>query len=375
MTTMGEFHVRKGLSVVVIAAMVALGVAFIAPAEAIATAGNLKANPSALVPGERLVLSGSTTPRLKRTVILQRKSGSSWIKVAERSSAATGAFSFTTTGRDTTTAYRVYAPAATIGGKKRAAVTSPTRKVTTLTQQASLTLPATAVLGGASTAIAAFTPVRAGRPVTLELLGAGAVWSPYGTSFQSTTGNATFRVAHDATGTFSFRAVAQAWKGAAKVISSVRTIVIDAPNVTTTPGDTTSPGPVTSVTVTGATSSSLTLGWVNPGDGDFAGVMIRRSVGSVPPAGPTSGGLVSNLGAGATSYVDSGLAAGTTYSYALFARDEVPNYAAAATGQGTTGATTTAAGSGASPHSRVKTSTISAPSVSTPTMIGSGSRR
>ena len=96
------------------------------------------------------------------------------------------------------------------------------------------------------------------------------------------------------------------------------------------------------MTVTGATSSSLTLSWVNPGDGDFAGVMIRRSVGSAPPTGPTSGVLVSNLGAGATSHVDSGLAAGTTYSYALFARDEVPNYATAATGQGTTGTTTTA---------------------------------
>ena len=327
---MPTIHVPKGLSVVLIAAMVALGMALVVPAEAIATAGKLKANPSALVAGEKLVLSGSTTPRLKRPVILQRKSGSSWIKVAKRSSAATGAFSFTTTGRGTTTVYRVYAPAATIGGKKRAAVTTPTRKVTTLTQKASLTLPATAVLGGTSAARAAFTPVRAGRPVTLELLKAGAVWSPYGATFESATGTATFRVAHDATGTFRFRVVARAWKGAAKVMSSPHTIVIDAPN------DTTPPGPVTSVTVTGATSSSLTLGWINPDDGDFAGVMIRRSVGSAPPTGPTSGALVSNLGAGATSHVDSGLAAGTTYSYALFARDEVPNYAPAATGQGTT---------------------------------------
>ena len=210
---------------------------------------------------------------------------------------------------------------------------TPTRQVTTLTQTAAVSLPATAVRGSTSTASATFTPIRAGRPVALEVLGAGGVWSTYGALSQSSTGQATFSVSHDSSGTFSFRVVARAWKGAATATSPVRTIVVGAP---TTPADTTPPGPVTSVTVTGATASSLTLGWVNPGDADFAGVTIRRAVGSTPPASPSAGALVSNTAAGVTSVVDSGLAAGTTYSYALFARDGVPNYAAAATGQGVT---------------------------------------
>ena len=66
--------------------------------------------------------------------------------------------------------------------------------------------------------------------------------------------------------------------------------------------------------------------------------MIRRAVGTTPPATKSSGDLVVDKAAPATSHVDTGLAPGTTYSYALFAHDEVPNHAAAATGQGTTGA-------------------------------------
>ena len=257
MTFMTKSRAHKGVNVLA-AAAVALAVTLAAPADAIATAGSLKAQPSALLAGEKVVLSGAVAPKLKRPVILQRKSGSSWLKVAQKSSTSKGAFAFTTTARDRTTKYRVYAPAATISGRRRAAAATPLRTVTTLTQTALLTLPATAVLGSTSTAAATFTPVRAGRPLTLELLEAGGVWTPYGAATQSTTGHATFPITHDEPGTFSFRAVAHAWKGAAEEISSVRTLVVDAPRDTTPPSDTTPPGPVTSVTVTGATTSSLT---------------------------------------------------------------------------------------------------------------------
>src|SRR5258708_33708102 len=46
---------------------------------------------------------------------------------------------------------------------------------------------------------------------------------------------------------------------------------------------TTAPAPVTSLTVTGTTSSSVSLSWVNPTGSNFAGVMIRRAVGTTPP--------------------------------------------------------------------------------------------
>ena len=121
MTTETKPRIRTAVAVLLAAALVPLTASLVAPAGATATASTLKARPAALLAGERLVLSGRISPRLRRTVLLQRRSGSSWRTVAKKSSAATGAFSFTTTGRDRTTTYRVKAPAATIAGRRRAA--------------------------------------------------------------------------------------------------------------------------------------------------------------------------------------------------------------------------------------------------------------
>ena len=102
------------------------------------------------------------------------------------------------------------------------------------------------------------------------------------------------------------------------------------------PPDTTAPGPVTALQTSDVTTSRVVLSWTNPGDGDFAGVLIRRAVGSVPPSSPTTGALVANLAAPGQSFTDTGLAAATQYSYAVFAYDEVPNHATAATATVTT---------------------------------------
>ena len=51
--------------------------------------------------------------------------------------------------------------------------------------------------------------------------------------------------------------------------------------------DVTAPGPVTGLTASGVSSSSVVLSWVNPVDVDFAGVVVRRAVGSVPPGSPS----------------------------------------------------------------------------------------
>ena len=64
--------------------------------------------------------------------------------------------------------------------------------------------------------------------------------------------------------------------------------------------------------------------------------MIRRADGPKGPASPTTGTLVTDTSPSATSFTDIGLAAGTQYSYALFAHDAVPNYAAAASKTATT---------------------------------------
>ncbi|MFN8167715.1 MAG: fibronectin type III domain-containing protein [Candidatus Nanopelagicales bacterium] len=89
--------------------------------------------------------------------------------------------------------------------------------------------------------------------------------------------------------------------------------------------DTTAPGPVTSLTVGTRTTSSIQLSWINPTDADLASIVVRRATGSTPPATVSAGSGVALATATATSVTDTGLTPGVTYSYAVFARDAVPN--------------------------------------------------
>ncbi len=88
--------------------------------------------------------------------------------------------------------------------------------------------------------------------------------------------------------------------------------------------------PVTNVTATPA-STSVLLSWTNPTAASLTGVMIRRAAGATAPASATSGTLVTDATKPATSFTDTGLTPGTQYSYALFAHDGTPVFAAAAT--------------------------------------------
>ncbi len=85
--------------------------------------------------------------------------------------------------------------------------------------------------------------------------------------------------------------------------------------------------PVTALSVTAFTQTAITLGWTNPTNAGFTGVMVRRSLGDVPPVGPTDGVAVPvPLSSTAVSFTDTGLTAGTQYSYAVFARDALPHF-------------------------------------------------
>ena len=91
------------------------------------------------------------------------------------------------------------------------------------------------------------------------------------------------------------------------------------------PADTTPPGKVTGLTVGTRTASSIALAWTNPGDADLAEIVVRRAQGATAPATPTAGTAVPLATVKATSVTDSGLTAGTTYSYAVFTRDASNN--------------------------------------------------
>ena len=101
------------------------------------------------------------------------------------------------------------------------------------------------------------------------------------------------------------------------------------------------PGLVTNVRAI-PNSTLIALSWTNPTVASFTGVMIRRALGSTPPASTTAGTLVTDAATPAMSFTDTALLSGTLCTYALFARNGTPGYATAAT----VTSNTTAAGSG-----------------------------
>ncbi|NQV13329.1 MAG: S8 family serine peptidase [Parcubacteria group bacterium] len=88
--------------------------------------------------------------------------------------------------------------------------------------------------------------------------------------------------------------------------------------------DTTAPGDISSPRLE-AGNKQVQLSWVNPSASDFAGVKVVRKEGSTPQ-NVTDGSTVYN--GRASSYLNTGLTNGTTYYYAIFSYDEVPNYSA-----------------------------------------------
>lgn len=96
--------------------------------------------------------------------------------------------------------------------------------------------------------------------------------------------------------------------------------------------DTTPPGPVASFEAFPG-DTCIGLGWTNPSDADFAGILIRFSTAGYP-ATPADGAEVPNGNSGefwnlpgvGDDWVHQGLTNGTTYYYVVFAFDSTRNY-------------------------------------------------
>lgn len=95
-------------------------------------------------------------------------------------------------------------------------------------------------------------------------------------------------------------------------------------------GDSTPPGAPTDAQAAWL-GTGVEVSWTNPGDADFYRVRILRKSGSSPPSG--IGDVTASVvyeGSG-TTFTDTDVVPGVTYSYAVFAFDHEPNFSAADT--------------------------------------------
>ncbi len=85
------------------------------------------------------------------------------------------------------------------------------------------------------------------------------------------------------------------------------------------------PGPITQTAANADTPTSLALTWTNPDNDQLKKIIVRRAVGTTPPATQSSGTNVTLATALSQSVTNTGLSPSTTYSYAIFAQDRIGN--------------------------------------------------
>ena len=296
------------------------------PAAAASRPPTILVTPSTAIGAETVKVTGKLPTVKSRPISIQRKVGTRWVASVRTKTTRTGSYAISLRApAPGSYLVRTLAPRVRVAGRVRAQYVTSPRTLRVVAQAAALSMPATVAPGQTSTALATFRPVRAGRVVTLQVARSSG-WVTVGAArTQSAIGTANLTVPAEELGAHIYRAVTAARAGApAFAAYGVQT-------VTVVP-DTTAPGPVSSLTATAVSTTEITLGWVTPSDEDFNGVTIRRATGDTPPATPTSGiGVTIGASQGRTSFIDTGLELGVTYSYAVFAHDRSANHAAAAT--------------------------------------------
>ena len=186
--------------------------------------------PSTAMAAETVKATGKLPDAVARPVSVQRKKGADWVTVAETTSSSTGSYATTFRARSVGGyAMRVKAPSVTIKGRLHPTVKGSPITLDVVAQSGSVALPDSLVEGQSGTATVAFSPVRPGRKVSLQVDRSGT-WESVAVGTQSSSGNATFPLSAGAPGSYSYRARAAAASGAATYFSPARTL-----KVTSTP--------------------------------------------------------------------------------------------------------------------------------------------
>jgi len=182
--------------------------------------------PAAPMASERFSVTYSLTKaqvKKARSVLIQRKSGRSWVTIGSGRVTSRGSVTATAVLSATSTV-RVYVPKVKIKKRKYRAASSASFVVPVAVQSISLSLPSSATVSVAMSAVVAGSPLRVGRTVTIQQL-SGAVWTDVASGPQ-TADRTTLSIAATAAGTVSYRAVSAAYNGATASVSAPVTVVV-----------------------------------------------------------------------------------------------------------------------------------------------------
>jgi hypothetical protein len=181
-------------------------------------------SPTKPIKNELFTVTGSLGGVVARPVVLQRRSGSKWRTIAASTTTTTGAYKLTATTAKAITV-RVMAPAAVLNGHSYAPIIGHTKKVSTVKQRISFTMPTSSSVNQAISATVKLTPVRKNRIIKLQVR-TGGRWRDVTTQQANTSSKITIRLAGAAAGTFTYRVVAAASNGAPALASGSRKMTI-----------------------------------------------------------------------------------------------------------------------------------------------------
>ncbi|WP_300677046.1 glycerophosphodiester phosphodiesterase family protein [Nocardioides sp.] len=177
------------------------------------------------IPGESFSLSGTLGRSVKRYAVLQRKSGSRWVRVQRTIIPASGAYRFALTQPTYVASWRVIARKVKVKRHTYAQRLSNTRTLTRISQTASVSAPAAIKAGSAATVTASFSPVRRGRTAQIQI-NTGAGWKTIATGAQGPAGRVTTSWRSTTNTTVQFRAIAAARAGVGSLTTAARTVAV-----------------------------------------------------------------------------------------------------------------------------------------------------
>ena len=255
----------------------------------------LKSSPGAGIKGERLALKVRVSPRMKRTVVLQRKVSSGWDRIERGTTSKRGRLTYRTSVAKSTTKYRAVVLAKRVGKKRYLADVSPRERVRTQRQSVVLSMSRSARPGKAVKAVVEASPARAGRRVHLQLRTRNG-WSKVDQGEQSRRGLVELKDRDLSLGSHKYRAVVLAAGGAGEARSNRQRVRV------TEPPPVDPPPAVPTGLATAAGNGQVDLSWEAVPDADFFEYVVYQlgngvwvEVGRTPAESFLIGGLINDV--------------------------------------------------------------------------------